>query len=47
MTGQIGVDEGIGDDLGCAWLGTDGAKKIAGETVQFRGEDVRHLVSID
>src|SRR5215211_4842996 len=47
MTSQIGVDEGVGDDLGCASLGASGAKKIAGETVQIRGVDVRHVTSID
>jgi hypothetical protein len=33
MTSQIGVDEGVGDDLGCASLRANGAKEIAGETV--------------
>jgi hypothetical protein len=47
MTGQIGVDEGIGDDLGCASLGTNGAKKITRETVQIRCVDIRHATSID
>jgi hypothetical protein len=47
MTGQIGADQGISDDPSCARLGTNGAKKFTGETVQFRGVDVRHATSID
>src|SRR5215204_2247737 len=47
MTRQIGVDEGVGDDLRCAWLGANGAQKIAGKTVQIRGVDVRHATSVD
>jgi hypothetical protein len=47
MTGQIGVDEGVGDDLGCAPLSTNGAKKSTGETLQIPVVDVRHAASID
>jgi hypothetical protein len=47
VAGQIGVDQGIGDDLRCASLCTNCAKKIAGETVQIRGVNVRHMTSID
>ena len=46
VTGQIGVDEGIGDDLGYCRLRANGAKKIAGETMQNRGVNVRHGMPI-
>jgi hypothetical protein len=47
MTGQIGVDEGVGDDLRCAWLGANGAQQIAGKSMQFRGVDIRHARPVD
>jgi hypothetical protein len=47
VAGQIGVDQGIGDDLRCASFCTNSAKKFAGETVQIRGVNVRHMTLID
>jgi hypothetical protein len=47
VTGQIGADEGIGDDLGCTSLSSHSDKKIVSKTSQIRGANVRHVASIE